>query len=131
MGEDFDDLYGSQYLAATDLKKPFTAAIEEIDEQDFARQGERQRMKKVLRLKGVRKPVVLNKTNALNLAEEFGKKFPEWVGKRVTVKTEDTTFQGKRTKGLRLYPAEETLPLKAPKKSQRSNELDDELPEDL
>ena len=52
MNEDFDDLYGSQYLAANDLKKPFTSVIEEVDKQDFARQGERQKMKVVLTSKG-------------------------------------------------------------------------------
>jgi hypothetical protein len=28
---DFDDLYGSQYLAASDVKKPFTTVIIEVD----------------------------------------------------------------------------------------------------
>jgi hypothetical protein len=120
---DFDDLYGSQYLAAADLKKPFTTAIEEIDEQDFARQGEGQRLKKVLRLKGVRKPVVLNKTNALSLGEEFGKDFDDWIGKRVTVRAESTSFQGKPVKGLRLYPANgEQAPKAGPKLADGPND---------
>ena len=133
MSEDFDDLYGSQYLAATDVKRPFAAAIEDIDEQDFARQGERPRVKKVLHLKGVRKPIVLNKTNALSLAEAFGKNFKDWMDKHITVKAEPTTFAGKRTMGLRLYPAEdeEALPLQAPKKGKRSSDVNDELPGDL
>jgi hypothetical protein len=125
MTSNFDDLYGSQYLAAADLKKPFTAAIEEIDEQDFAHQGERQRLKKVLHFKGVRKPIVLNKTNALTLVEEFGKDFDDWVGKRVTVKVEDTSFQGKRTKGLRLYPANSEDAQKP--KSKSSDDMNDEV----
>ena len=124
MSEDFDDLYGSQYLVASDLKKPFTATIEEVEQQDFARQGERQRMKAVLHLKDVRKPIVLNKTNALNLAEAFGKDFDDWRGKRIAVKAEPTTFAGKRTMGLRLYPrdAEDAPPLKPPKSKKQSSE---------
>jgi hypothetical protein len=104
-----------------------STVIEEVEQQDVARQGERQRMKAVLHLKGVRKPIVVNKTNALNLAEQYGKDFDAWVGKRVTVKAEDTTFQGKRTKGLRLYPAngEDSPALKAPK--YKSAEFDDEI----
>jgi hypothetical protein len=69
MSEDFDDLYGSQYLAASDVKKPFVTTIETVDKMDFARQGEQSKMKAVLILKGVKKPVVCNKTNALNLSE--------------------------------------------------------------
>jgi hypothetical protein len=68
---DFDDLYGSKYLAASDVKKPFSAAITEVEKQDFARQGERSKVKVVLTLKGVRKPIICNKTNALSLSEEI------------------------------------------------------------
>jgi hypothetical protein len=126
MSEDFDDLYGSQYLAASDLKKPFTATIEEVEQQDFTRQGERQRMKAVLHLKDIRKPIVVNKTNALNLAEAFGKDFDDWRGKRITIKAEPTTFAGKRTTGLRLYPAngEDVSALKAPKSKSKPSGAD-------
>jgi hypothetical protein len=47
------------------------------------------------------------------------------------VKAERTTFGGKPVMGLRLYPEQETLPLKSPKKPKQSNELNDELPGDL
>jgi hypothetical protein len=107
-----------------------------VDRLDFARQGERSKEKAVLHLKGVRKPVVCNKTNANNLAEKYGKGgvgFVEWIGKRVTVKAEPTTFGGKRVMGLRLYPAnaENTPALKEPKKSTLSDEMNDDLPDDL
>jgi hypothetical protein len=130
MSEDFDDIYGSQYLAASDVKKPFTSTIEEVDKLDFARQGERQKIKAVLHLKGVRKPIVCNKTNALNLSEEYGKggeNFIDWVGKRVTVKAEPTTFGGKRVMGLRLYPAKAEDTPALPKKGKPSDEMDDTI----
>jgi hypothetical protein len=131
--DEFDDLYGSKFLAASDVKKPFTATIKEVEKQDFARQGERSKVKVVLTLKSVRKPVVCNKTNALSLSEEFGKDFDEWVDKRVKVQAERTTFAGKPTMGIRLYPAtEEVAPaLKAPKKGKPADDPNDELPEDL
>jgi hypothetical protein len=128
MSEDFDDIYGSQYLAASDLKKPFTTDIEAIDQMDFARQGERPKIKVVLHLKGVKKPIIVNKTNALNLSEKFGKNFDDWGGKRVTVKAEPTTFGGKRVQGLRLYPAEDAPALKAGKsKKPTSDDLNDAI----
>jgi hypothetical protein len=130
---DFDDLYGSQYLAASDVKKPFTTVIKEVDKQDFARQGERSKVKVVLHLKGVKKPVILNKTNALNLSEEFGKNFGDWIDKPVRVQAERTSYGGKPVMGLRLYPEQKALPLKSPTKpkSKQSDELNDELPGDL
>jgi hypothetical protein len=127
MSEEFDDLYGSNYLAATDLKKPITTVIEQVEQEDFARQGEKKKMKAVLYLRGVKKPVIVNKTNALSLATAFGKDFNEWIDQHVVIKAEPTTFAGKPTKGLRLYPAngEDAPALKSPK-SKKTEEFNDD-----
>jgi hypothetical protein len=126
MSESYDDIYGSKYLAASDVRKPFVTTIEEVDQIDFAREGERKKVKAVLTLKGVSKLAVVNKTNADVLSEAFGKDFPYWEGKRITVKAEETTFQGKRTKGLRFYPANtgEALSKKAPPSDESENPAD-------
>jgi hypothetical protein len=129
MSEEFDDLYGSNYLAATDLKKPITTVIEQVEQEDFARQGEKKKMKAVLYLRGVKKPVIVNKTNALSLATAFGKDFNEWIDQRVVIKAEPTTFAGKPTKGLRLYPAngEDAPALKSPKSKKTSEDFNDDI----
>jgi hypothetical protein len=128
MSEDFDEIYGSKYLAASDVKKPFATMIEEVDILDFAREGERKKVKAVLMLKGVKKSAVVNKTNAQNLSDEFGKDFEEWIGKRITVKAERTQFGGKQVMGLRLYPEDASTP-RAP--SKRSSSDDSENPADF
>jgi hypothetical protein len=125
MSEHFDDLYGSKYLAASDVKKPFITTIEAVDKINFARDGERQKKEAVLTLKGVSKPAVVDKTNADTLSEAFGKEFDDWIDKRITVKAERTQFGGKPVMGLRVYPVE------LPKKGKLSDEMNDELPEDL
>jgi hypothetical protein len=129
---DFDDLYGTRFLSAAEVKKPVNATIEQIDEETFARPGEATRTKKVLYVHGGKKGIVLNKTNATNLASAFGKAFPAWVGQRVTIKAEPTTFAGKTTMGLRLYPADgPTAPMKAvepPKPPPSPEGLNDEIP---
>src|SRR5262249_42740114 len=133
MSEEFDDLYGSNYLAATDLKKPITTVIEQVEQEDFARTGEKKKIKAVLHLRGVKKPVIVNKTNALTLATAFGKEdfINEWVGQRVVIKAEPTTFAGKPTKGIRLYPAngEDAPALKSPKskKTPSTEDLNDDI----
>jgi hypothetical protein len=133
MPEDFDDLYGSNYLAATDLKKSITSVIEQVHQEDFARQGERRKIKAVLHVRGIKKPIVVNKTNAITLATKFGKDFDEWIDQRIVIKAEDTTFGGRPTKGLRLYPAdgEEGPAPKAFRAKSKQSDLNDELPEDL
>ena len=133
MSEDFDDLYGSNFLAATDLKKPITAIVEQVEQQDFARQGERRKMKAVLHVRGIKKPIVVNKTNALTLAAAFGKDFDDWIDQRVTIKAEPTTFGGKPTKGIRLYSTngEDAPALKGPKSKGASNQDFDDETDDL
>jgi hypothetical protein len=134
MSEDFDDMYGSQYLAATDLKKPITTMIEQVETDDFARQGERKKVKAVLHFRGMKKPMICNKTNALVLAAAFGKDIDDWANQRVVIKAERTTFAGKPTMGLRIYPAdsEDTPALKAPaKKGKPADDPNDEVPEEL
>jgi hypothetical protein len=129
MSDDFDDIYGSRYLAAGDVKKAFTAVISTVEKRDIARQGERQKMKVVLTLKGVNKPVVINKTNAIVLSEAFGKNFDDWPDNRVKVQAERTQFGGKPVMGLRLYPAKtETAPA-LPKQAKLSD--DSENPADF
>jgi len=134
MSDDFDDLYGGKYLAASELKAPITGTIEKIDEETFAKQGERSRNKKVLFVRGGKKGVVVNKTNAITLAGAFGKDFSTWVGQRIVIKAEPTMFAGKPVTGLRMYPApngggHSAAPTpKPPPAPAVDPEMDDEVP---
>jgi hypothetical protein len=123
---DFDDLYGTKFLSATELKGPVTAVIESMTEESFIRPGERPQRKMVAHCKGAKKGLVINKTNALTLATAYGRDMQAWIGKRITVKAEPTTFGGRPTLGLRVYPAE--APALEASKPTGSFELNDEIP---
>jgi hypothetical protein len=131
---DFDALYGSRFLQATDLSAPVTAVIERVETEQFTRPGEPTRSKAVLFFKGGKKGMVVNKTNASALASAFGKPFTGWVGKRVTIKAEPTTFGGKVTKGLRTYPAIErndritSGPIRPPEPPSAADDMNDSIP---
>ena len=141
---DFDDLYGTRYLSASEVRKPVSATIERIDEEDFARPGEAPRVKKVLYVRGGKKGIVLNKTNANNLASAFGRTFAAWIGQRMIIRAEPTMFAGKPTMGLRLYSADgvaqpqssQQQPQPQPQQPQQQppskalppNEFNDEIP---
>lgn len=103
--DDFNDMYGSNWLSPEDIKKPFTTIIEAWERQTFnGPGGGATKDKVVLTLRNIKKLAVLNKTNALNLATEYGKVYDHWIGKPVLVKVEMTQYQGKPTKGVRMYP---------------------------
>ena len=118
----FEDLYGSRFLAAADLKAPVTAVIDRIEQETFTRDNGPSKRKAVIFVRGGTKGIVCNKTNAITLGDAFGKDFSAWVGKTVTITPENTTFGGKLVKALRLYPAQAAMPPPAPP----PDELDDE-----
>jgi hypothetical protein len=100
--DDFDALYGSKYLAASDLHgeterwKIGKTEIVELKEKD----GSTKR-KFLIYFAGVEKALVLNKTNATKLAAAFGKDRANWKGMAVEVYAEMTSL-GKE--GVRLRP---------------------------
>jgi hypothetical protein len=99
----FDDMYGSNWLSPEDIRKPTQTSIEAWERSTFKGPNGKDKDKIVLTLKGVKKPAVLNKTNATNMADAFGKPPDNWIGKLVLLKVEMTQYGGKPVKGLRLY----------------------------
>jgi len=102
----FDDMYGSNWMSPSDIKRPFRTDIESWEKATFKGQNGKDKDKIILMLKGMKKPCVLNKTNAVSIASMFGKDPNLWVGKPVLVKTEMTSYAGKPTPGVRLYPVD-------------------------
>ena len=103
----FNDMYGSAWVSPDDIKKPFYSRIEAWERQTFnVTGGKGEKDKYVLTLRGLKKKLVLNKTNALNLAIVHGKNPNNWIGKSVLVKTEMTSYAGKPTPGVRIHPVD-------------------------
>jgi hypothetical protein len=117
MTSEFDTLYGSKYLAASDLDG--TVLRVKIGKVELAslRQKDGTALKKyALSFPDQNKAMVLNMTNARRLAEAFGKKANEWVGKTVEIYAEDTSFGP----GLRLRAIKVQKPI--------AEDLSDQIP---
>jgi hypothetical protein len=119
----FDDLYGSRYLSASDLhgetprRKIGKVEVAELKEKDGTT-----KKKFVLFFAGEDKSLVLNKTNARRLAEAFTKDPTKWVGEGVELYSETTTFgEGVR---LRCLKKQQT----AAAKPNLDAELNDAIP---
>jgi hypothetical protein len=99
------DVYGSgKYLVAADLQGKRVAAV--IAGAAVEAIGQDQRRKIVLTLTspdGRRWPkrAALNVTNANNLASALGEDSNDWIGHRIELWAEPTTYQGKPMQGLR------------------------------
>jgi hypothetical protein len=102
MSDNFDDIYGSKFFGAADLNgqrkrvKIVDTEVSELREKD----GSTKR-KYIVWFETEDKALVLNKTNALRLAQAFGKAREGWNGAVIELYSEMTSL-GKE--GIRLRP---------------------------
>jgi hypothetical protein len=122
MSDDFDDLYGSKYLSAADLKgRQKRAKISDVNVEDLREKDGSTKRKYVVSFNSEDKSLILNKTNAFRLAQAFGKDRASWTGQLVELYSEMTAI-GKE--GVRVRPIQK--PPIAP--SQPAHEMSDEVP---
>lgn len=82
---DFDQLYPGRFLKAGEFngKKPtLTVTAVKLDELEG---NTGKKIKGLISFKETDKALVLNRTNGICIREMFGRKPPEWVGKRITL----------------------------------------------
>lgn len=97
------DLFKSQYLAAEDLPpNAVTVLIQKVDVEELREPSGKLRPKLILSFKGAKKRMVLNKTNAMFLAQHAGDETGGWVGWKVVLTTQKVMFEGKLTNAIRL-----------------------------
>ena len=102
-----NEAFPSSYLKADDLQgKRIKAKLDRVEQGDEQSTGG----KPVLYFEGKEKGMVLNKTNAMALAGDFGPDTDTWKGKEVELYTIDTTFNGKNVKGLRVSKFQDYVP---------------------
>lgn len=100
------DAFPSNYLKASDLQG--RSVIVTISHCDIEEIGDER--KPILYFQGKQKGMVLNKTNANNVAILYGDDTDDWVGQPVELFEAMVEFQGKTVPALRI---------RAPKKPQR------------
>ena len=116
----FDDIYGSKYFSAADLRgEQMQRRIGKVDVIELKEKDGSTKRKFVLYFEGVEKPLVLNKTNAQKLAASFGKDRFKWVGVAVELYAEMTSL-GKE--GVRLRP------LKSAATGAAATDMNDSIP---
>ena len=119
-----------RYLAAKDL--PDTPTMAKIESTHLTEIEGQERVVLVT----TEGSIILNKTNLRNLEESYGSTETEdWVGQRVKIVVEETTFSGKTVDCIRVYgppakPAKEIRPLPKPKRETRpaAPVADDDIP---
>ncbi len=95
-----DELFPSNYLKAADLgNKTFKVKIDKVVFEEIGQDKEK---KPIIYFVGVRKGLVLNKTNGTAVAEMHGQATENWTGKEVELFSRLVPFQGKDVPAIRI-----------------------------
>lgn len=98
MGINVNDAFPSNYMKASDLQgRPLTLSMERVGYEQLGDDN-----KLVLYFSGREKGLVLNKTNANNIAGIYGPETDDWAGKEVTLVEAMVDFQGRSTPAIRI-----------------------------
>jgi len=102
---DINNSFPSNYLKAADLQnRTIKATIRTVIEEKMGSD-----IRPVLYFQGKDKGMVLNKTNAMTIAQMFGPETDAWAGGVVEIFPAFVDYQGKQVQGLRIR-----VPMQAP-----------------
>ena len=96
------EAYPSKYLKAADLDGQDRAVSIRACIQEELGQGAEMETKPVLYFDGGHKGLVLNKTNATAIVEDYGDDTEAWVGREIVLFIQKVSFQGKLMPGIRV-----------------------------
>jgi hypothetical protein len=99
---DVNKIYPSNYMKATDLNgQDIQVVISSITMEQMG-DGEQ---KPIVYFQNMEKGVVLNKTNATNIAGQYGPETDNWIGRPVTLYSTWVDFQGRSVEAIRIRGA--------------------------
>jgi hypothetical protein len=121
------DLFPSKYVKAADLNgKPFTLAIKKLVIEEMGHGNEKEK-KPVLYFSNAAKGLVLNRTNAMIIANLYGDESDGWVGKRVTIYPTKVRAFGQMQDCIRVR---EEIPAQ-PKPQQQTQQVEESAIDDM
>lgn len=110
-----NQMFPSRFLKQEDVPNPTVGTIQKLTQEEIQDNGAK-KMKMILHIAGLAKPMVLNKGNAETIAAFYGNDSDAWIGKSIEVFVDHSVMmQGKRVGGLRLrFPAQRPQPTASP-----------------
>jgi hypothetical protein len=93
-----DEAFPSNYVKSSDLK----GRSVEVIIANYAMEKLGDDTKLVLYFQGASKGMVLNKTNATEIADAYTDELDQWIGRKIELYVARVDFQGKKVDGLRV-----------------------------
>jgi len=124
-------LFPSNYLRAADLNgQDVTVTIDKISHEDIGDDN-----KPVVYFRGKKKGLVLNKTNANNIAIACGDDTEDWIGQEITLYPTVVDFQGRSVEAIRVRLARkkrarpvQNNDIQDSQPTRQEGDMDDEIP---
>jgi hypothetical protein len=99
-----NDAFPSRFLKADDLQsREITVIVDRVIMEEVG-QGENKETKPCIYFRGKTKGVILNKTNATNIATAYGPDMDAWTGQPVILFPAWVDMQGKTVQAIRIRP---------------------------
>lgn len=92
------EAFPSKYISAADIPEDNIRLVM----SHVVAETMEDKQKMILYFQGAKKGLVLNKTNAKNIADEYGDDTDDWAGKEVILFTTWVDFQGKSVEAVRV-----------------------------
>lgn len=111
-----DDVYKERWLKAIDLPEDeLVVTISDVNDEII---GPEKEQKLILSFKEIEKQLVLNKSNATILKNQFSNRPRQWVGKSIALYATEVNFAGKVTLSIRIrlrgIAQTESVPVRPP-----------------
>lgn len=100
-----NEIYQSEFLRADQLGGQPRRAVIEATTVEVLGQGEQAQQKVVLKFKGAKQRLPLNKTNAMTLSDAWGPNSDNWIGRKIELRPEKVLYAGKMVDSIRTHPA--------------------------
>ena len=102
------EFFGGQFMAAADIDSSLAALkINAVTSEVLEGRDGRDRERIILHVDGVKKPVVVNATNANALIEAWGDETDDWAGKSIRLSKTKVVFNGSRIDSIKITPVVE------------------------
>ncbi len=113
-----NDSFPSKYLKASDIpEEGITATMRLVTFEKIG--ADDKGPKPVLFVEEYDKGIVINKTNATNIAKLYGDETDDWPGKKVRIETAWVDFQGQSVEAIRIYPPKRQVGERQPQANTR------------
>lgn len=116
-----NEQFPSKYLKAADLQgRSVTVKMARVEQEKIGDD-----MKLILYFQGKERGVVLNKTNANNIAAIYGGETEDWYGKEITLVEAMVDFQGKSVPAIRMRAPARRAPPPQRREAAPADDYDD------